>query len=253
MSTFAAAAPAASFAKPARRAGFTRHGAGAAAAAATPTAAGATLRPVRAQDHAALGGLLASMSPATRRLRFHATVNPRSEALLHSLAQAAPGGEAFVAVQRLDDGGERLVGEARWSPVPGDDGRTGEARRAEFAIAVADAAAGSGVADALMQQVLHSAQQAGFEVMVGEVLAGNGRMAAFAERHGFRDAGEGRFDEGDELRCFERRLDAPAPRAARRAGRRAAGFAALLSAVVIALPALAAALHFAERARHAIV
>lgn len=143
-----------------------------------PSQLQAQLRPVRAEDRAAMRHFVQALSPESRGLRFHGGVKADSERLLTHLTQADGLRHiAYVAVLACDDG-ELIVGEAR---VVG--GSAGEP--AELAIVVADAWQGRGLARQLLDTVLAAAAEAGLQAVVGEVLAHNARMACFMERAGF--------------------------------------------------------------------
>lgn len=156
--------------------------------AAVPTAAHVDapplcIRRVSPADAPAMQAYLAGLDPDSRRLRFHAAVNPASPSLLRLLTGVDdPRHRGFVAVQVLNDG-EVIVGEAQCFVANGDS-------CAEFAISVAAAQRGSGLAGELMAAVLAAAQAAGVESVHGDVLAGNARMSAFMAHQGFMlDAG----------------------------------------------------------------
>jgi len=136
------------------------------------------LRPVRPEDRAAMREFVRGLSAQSRALRFHGGVKADSDMLLSHLTQADGRRHiAFVAVLACDDG-DLIVGEAR--VVRGSEGEP-----AELAIAVADAWAGRGLARRLLRTLLAAAAEAGFEAVVGEVLAHNGRMGGFMQREGF--------------------------------------------------------------------
>ncbi len=136
------------------------------------------LRPARACDGAAVGAFLDGLSVHNRRQRFHGACSGASPALqrllcdvdgVRHLAWLAWAGEGEAAV---------VVGEARFVVAAGD-------AAAEIAIAVADAWQGSGLAHALIRQLLVAAASAGVPALYGDVLDGNDRMLAFLRRHGF--------------------------------------------------------------------
>lgn len=142
------------------------------------------LRRVRPEDRAAMRQFVRGLSADSRALRFHGGVKADSDMLLSHLTQADGRRHiAFVAVLACDDG-DLIVGEAR--VVRGSAGEP-----AEFAIAVADAWAGRGLARQLLHTLLAAAAEAGFEAVVGEVLAHNGRMGGFMQREGFELAAAG--------------------------------------------------------------
>lgn len=139
------------------------------------------VRPVQPADREAMRRFVQGLSAASRGLRFHGGVKADSDRLLAHLTQADGQRHiALVAVLACDDG-ELIIGEARC--VRGTAARPGEP--AEFAMAVADAWQGRGVARALLRALRAAAAQAGIDTVVGDVLAHNGRMAAFMQREGF--------------------------------------------------------------------
>jgi GNAT superfamily N-acetyltransferase len=132
------------------------------------------LRPVGPGDAEAMRTFVQALSPRSRRWRFHAAIGACSDALARQLTQAD--GRRHVAWVAC--AGDTVVGEARYAVV-------GDAREAEFAIAVVDAWQGSGVAGGLFQALLDSARRVGICRLYGDVADGNARMAAFLRRHGF--------------------------------------------------------------------
>lgn len=158
-------------------AGLAVHEAPARAACAAPQ-----LRPVTPGDLPAMRAFVQALSPSSRRLRFHGGLKPDADRLLRHLTGADGARHvAWVAVLRCDDG-DLIVGEARWV-------RTGEAT-AEFAVAVADAWHGHGLAQALLARLLQAAEGAGIATLTADVLDDNARMATFLQRQGF-DGPEG--------------------------------------------------------------
>jgi len=163
------------------------------------------LRPVRPQDAPLLAQLLAGLSPASRRNRFHGVV-------------ALP----FAAVQRLctvdqvrhlalvvttgRDGGERLLADARC--VVADDGEA-----ADFALLVDDGWRRRGLGDWALQALEQAAGQAGVRWLSGDVLADNTAMLALLRRRGFALCPD---PEDDRLVRAERRLGLPSAVAPRR-------------------------------------
>ncbi len=156
----------------------------------TPAAGPAlTLRAVCAADAAAMDAFVRGLSADARRLRFHAPINGCTPSLLRLLTQVdAARGVALVAVQSLDDG-DRIVGEARYTI-------DASGRAAEFAIAVADAWQGRGLAQQLMQALRAQARAAGLQSLYGSVLDGNARMQRFMEKLGFTAVWDERAEAG---------------------------------------------------------
>lgn len=125
-----------------------------------------------------MGQYLTVLGADRRRLRFHGAVNPLSERLLSQMTRCDGCTLlALVAVLPADDG-DVIVGEACCA-------RSTEDQTAEFAISVAQASQGSGLAQQLLDALLQAAAAAGIVHVVGEVLEHNGRMANFLTRSGF--------------------------------------------------------------------
>jgi acetyltransferase len=85
---------------------------------------------------------------------------------------------ALAAVAEVS-GRQEFVGVARYSVDPAGNG-------CEFAITVADAWQGTGLAGVLMHALMDTARKRGLGTMEGIVLTTNGRMLKFARQLGFR-------------------------------------------------------------------
>jgi acetyltransferase len=144
----------------------------------TADSAPVTLRPIRHDDTGALQGFVRALSPASRRLRFHAALNELSETMLEAFTCVDQRGHVAFVLTVTERGTERIVGEARYAVA-------GDRETAEFGIAVADAFQGLGLAERLMAALIDAARASGLRWLVGEVLVGNSRMLAFARRCGF--------------------------------------------------------------------
>lgn len=137
-----------------------------------------TLRRVRPDDAGALQGFVRALSPASRRLRFHAALSELSEAMLQALTCVDQREHVAFVLTLTEQGAERIVGEARYAVA-------GDGETAEFGIAVADAFQGQGLADRLVAALVEAARASGLRWLVGEVLEGNARMLGFVRRCGF--------------------------------------------------------------------
>ena len=162
--------------------------------------ASVALRQIRPDDAAALQEFVRTLAPASRRLRFHAALRELSESALRALTCVDQRGHIAFVLTTTEHGTERIVGEARYVA-------SGEGETAEFAIAVADAFQGLGLAQRLLAALIDSARAAGLRWLVGEVLADNARMLAFARRSGFAATTHGGLPPG--LVRVERRVDRP--------------------------------------------
>jgi acetyltransferase len=146
--------------------------------------ASAALRRIRPDDAAALQDFVHALSPASRRLRFHAALNELPEATLQALTRVDQRDHVAFVLTIREHGAERIVGEARYAA-------SGDGETAEFGIAVADAFRGLGFAERLLAALIDAARAAGLRWLVGEVLAGNARMLAFVRRCGFAATSRG--------------------------------------------------------------
>lgn len=170
----------------------------------TPQPAGVAavaLREIRPDDAAALHAFVRTLSPMSRRLRFHAALNELTESALQALTRVDQRVHVALVLTTTKHGTERIVGEARY--VVSCDKET-----AEFAIAVADGFRGRGLAERLMAALLRAARAAGLRWLIGEVLADNARMLAFARRCGFAATTRGGLEPGVVRveRCVDRPL-----------------------------------------------
>jgi acetyltransferase len=144
------------------------------------TADGVTvrLRPIRPEDAEMEQEFVKGLSTEAKYFRFMNTLRELSQAQLIRLTQIDYDREmAFVALAELDSGTEE-VGVARYATNP--DGES-----CEFAIVVADAWQGKGVARRLMGELIETARSAGLKYMNGDFLAENGRMIRFVSNLGF--------------------------------------------------------------------
>lgn len=162
--------------------------------------ASVALRKIRPDDAGALQGFVRALAPASRRLRFHHGLCELSGSALRALTCVDQRAHVAFVLTTMERGTERIVGEARY--VASGDGET-----AEFAIAVADAFRGLGLAERLLAAVVDSARAAGLRWVVGEVLADNARMLAFVHRCGFAETPRGGLEPG--LVRVERCVDLP--------------------------------------------
>lgn len=158
------------------------------------------LREIRPDDAAALQAFVRALSPVSRRLRFHMALNELTESGLRVLTLVDQRAHVALVLTTTEQGAERIVGEARY--VVSCDKET-----AEFGIAVAEGFRGLGLAERLMDALLSAARAAGLRWLIGEVLADNARMLAFARRCGFTASTRGGLAPG--LVRVERGVDRP--------------------------------------------
>lgn len=141
-----------------------------------------TLRPVLPQDDTLECAFVAALSPQSRRNRFHGAVNGLAAAQAARMTQVDHHEQvAFVATVMEGEGDaehEVLVADARYAI-------TADRETAEFAVVVADAWAGLGLAQRLLALLGQCARRAGLRWLRGEVLAANHAMLGLMRRCGF--------------------------------------------------------------------
>jgi acetyltransferase len=136
------------------------------------------LRPVLPQDRGLLQDFYESLSPRSRRLRFHGAVKGPSLQTLVAMTEGDPARHLALVVTFVSEGVETLVADARY--VVDQSGREGE-----FAIAVSDVWQRRGIAARALAGLVKAARLQGLEGLWGEVLEGNDAMLALMARAGF--------------------------------------------------------------------
>jgi GNAT superfamily N-acetyltransferase len=145
------------------------------------------LRPVLPQDQGLLRDFYASLSPRSRRLRFHGGVKGLSPQALSSMAEVDPALHLALVVTFVSEGVETLAADARY--VVDETGRGGE-----FAIAVSDVWQRRGIAGRALAGLVKAARLQGLHWLWGEVLEDNAAMLGLMAQAGFYRsamAGEG--------------------------------------------------------------
>jgi RimJ/RimL family protein N-acetyltransferase len=138
----------------------------------------AHIRAVRPTDEAEFLQAFARLSPDALYMRFMRSVRePNVERLRKVLASFPATGIGIVATVPAADGID-IVGSAI-AVITGED------RLCEFAITVASAFGGSGLATTLMRTLIDAAARRGLVEMEGFVLAVNQPMLRLARRLGF--------------------------------------------------------------------
>ncbi|MBV9726829.1 MAG: GNAT family N-acetyltransferase [Gammaproteobacteria bacterium] len=149
------------------------------------------IRPIRAADLPALKSFFAVLSPATRRLRFHATLREVPEGLLREFTQPDRREDvALIAEAQAPVAGEAplLVGEARFVRSPAGD-------TAEFALVVADDWRRVGLGSSMMRTLVNHAGLSGIRRLCGDALIDNEATRRFLRSLGARRSGKMRRDD----------------------------------------------------------
>jgi L-amino acid N-acyltransferase YncA len=132
------------------------------------------VRPVRAEDAAAVQAFLKGLSPESITLRFFSSF-PDLDRAVRWATEADQHRFGLIATSSADG---PVVAHAGWEREPDRPGR------AEVAFAIADAMQHNGLGTILLGQLIDAADQAGVAVLSAEVLPQNHHML-----HLFRDSG----------------------------------------------------------------
>lgn len=168
-----------------------------------------TIRPVLPQDADAEQDLVRSLSSDSRHRRFQMGVNTLPPKTLRSMTQVDYETEFALIAEVADPASEndepRLIADARYVFVDADE----NGATAEFAIVVADAWQGVGLARELMRRLIAVARRHGARRLYGDVLADNAPMLRLMRRLGARITRHP--DEAELLRASLPLLEEPVP------------------------------------------
>jgi acetyltransferase len=141
-----------------------------------------TIRPILASDLDELRTFFAVLSRATRRLRFHCSVQELSECILHEFTAIDHRDHVAFVAEARDTAVEQpptIVGEARYVRYP-------RSESAEFALVVAEGWRRIGLGTSLALTLVRHARVAGVRCLCGDVLYENEAMQGFAHSLGAR-------------------------------------------------------------------
>ncbi len=137
------------------------------------------VRPIRPEDAEMERAFVAGLSDQTRYFRFFYQLHELTPTMLARFTQVDYDREmALVAVDEAG-GAPAIVGVARYIMGPDQES-------AEFAVVVADAWHGKGVARTLMGRLVECAKARGLRRLEGLVLRSNRNMLKFTEAFGFK-------------------------------------------------------------------
>jgi acetyltransferase len=139
----------------------------------------ATLRPIRASDMELERAFVRNLSPQSKFKRFMGELKELSPEQLHAFTHPDHSRESVYVVIRSTAAGEEEIAVARYIVEPEGDA-------CEFAITIADAWQGKGVAGRLMRALMRDASARGLARMEGFVLGANNRMLDFVRKLGFK-------------------------------------------------------------------
>lgn len=138
------------------------------------------VRPVLPVDASMHRAFVQSMSPTTRRNRFHAGIADLPDTVLRYLTEVDHVDHLALVGEVEEAAGARLVAEARWVR------REDEPGSADFAIAIADDFQLGGLGASLLDMLQRSAVARGIDCLCGHVLRHNVRMSRWLEARGWR-------------------------------------------------------------------
>jgi acetyltransferase len=136
------------------------------------------VRPIRPEDAEMERAFVAGLSEQTRYFRFFYQLHELTPAMLARFTQVDYDREMALVAVHETKGVPAIVGVARYIMGPDQES-------AEFAVVVADAWQGRGVARTLMERLVACARARGLRRLEGLVLRGNHDMLRFVEAFGF--------------------------------------------------------------------
>jgi GNAT superfamily N-acetyltransferase len=138
------------------------------------------VRPVLPQDAELQQAFVRSLTPLTRRRRFHGPLNELPAATARYMTEVDYRSHFALLAEAHEGGDAHQVAEARWVR------RADEPQVADFALAVADDWQGAGLGARLMQLLKRSAAAAGVNRLAGDILLDNLPMRTWLRRTGWR-------------------------------------------------------------------
>jgi acetyltransferase len=137
------------------------------------------LRPALPQDGELQRLFVRRLSDEARYFRFMTRLSELSEAMAERFTSIDYRSHVALVATVFANAGETMIGEARYVVDEGND------IVCEFAVAVADAWQGMGLACTLLQRLANHAAASGIRRMVGDTLSSNKAMIGLAKHRGF--------------------------------------------------------------------
>ncbi len=137
-----------------------------------------TIRAIRPEDADIEQAFVRSLSARSRYLRFFSSIKQLSPRMLERFTRPGYPHDWALIATIVEAGQEKEIGVARYAPSEKEG-------FAEFAVAVADAWQGLGVARHLLCQLINVAEQANIWCLEGFVLRENTEMLRLAKKLGF--------------------------------------------------------------------
>lgn len=136
------------------------------------------IRPVLPQDEDLTSAFFRDLSGPARYDRFMTSMRDLPPELLRRFTQVDYADHLALVAEVFVEGRETVIAEARYVRRP-------DPTAAEFAVSVAEAWRGKGLASLMLGKLACRAAGAGVERIVGETLASNARMLSLARKAGF--------------------------------------------------------------------
>jgi RimJ/RimL family protein N-acetyltransferase len=136
------------------------------------------VRPVLPQDEAVTGAFFHDLRASSRYDRFLGPMRTLPPGLLAHLTHVDYSDHLALVAEVFVDGRETVIAEARYA-------RGADKTSAEFAVSVADAWQGKGLARLLLGRIARHAASTGVTRFHGETLASNERLLRLARKAGF--------------------------------------------------------------------
>jgi RimJ/RimL family protein N-acetyltransferase len=134
------------------------------------------IRPITSHDAARLVDLHHRCSPGTRYFRYHSPKPRLRTAEAVYLAGVDGARRVALVATAIEDGEERVIGDARFDLIGAGD--------AEAALLLRDDVQGAGLGSLLFRRLLHVAREQGVRRIVLDILPQNRPMLALAARFG---------------------------------------------------------------------
>ncbi len=135
------------------------------------------VRPVRLDDADAVRLFVRGLSDATQRLRFFAPIRELTPSMLKRLTEADGRRDRVLIALAGDDSERQVVALAQYAADKDE--------RCDLALVIADAWQNLGLGRLLLDMLIETAREAGFERAGGDVLRGNESMLGLARAFGF--------------------------------------------------------------------
>lgn len=137
-----------------------------------------TIRPIRTEDAGLERDFIEALSAKSSHLRFMGGIRRPSDKMVRYFTDIDYDRHMALIATTPKGQREQQIAVGRFFSL--DDGQT-----CEFAVAVADAWQGQGIAHEIMTDLIRIARDKGLRAMVGDILAENERMLGLVRNLGF--------------------------------------------------------------------